>query len=244
MLVNKLQTQQCYIITMWHPPGNLSENPALHNRGQVFRDRADAGMQLGELLDDWRGSEAIVCAIPAGGVPVAFEMALQLRLHLDVLVVSKMTLPWNSEAGFGAMTADGVSLLNNELIRAIGLTQAQIQARTVKTSNKVAQRERRYHQLIARQDLSGQDVILVDDGLASGFTLRVAIMSARKQKARTVMVAVPTGHSTSVERVAPECDHLYCINVREGLRFAVADAYETWTDVSEEEVIALLEKQL
>ena len=228
---------------MWHLPENVTENPALRNRSQVFRDRADAGKQLGELLGSWHDSEAIVCAIPAGGVPVAFEMALQLRLRLDVLVVSKMTLPWNTEAGFGAVAADGVSLLNNELIRAIGLTQAQIQASTEKTRNKVAQRERRYHQLITRQDLSGQDVILVDDGLASGFTLRVAIMSARKQKARTVMVAVPTGHNTSVDRMAPECDHIYCINVREGLRFAVADAYETWTDVSEEEVITILEKQ-
>lgn len=228
---------------MWHPPDNVIEDPVLHNRGPVFQDRADAGRHLAELLVDWRDQDTIICAIPAGGVPVAVEVAKTLGLPLDVMVVSKMTLPWNTEAGFGAMAADGTSLLNNELVEALGLDKTAIERGTEKTRAKVIDREERYHAVIQARDLAGHNVILVDDGLASGFTLRVAIASIRTRKVRSVMVAVPTGHSASVERVAPDCDRLYCANVREGMRFAVADAYEKWTDVSEDEVISLLEQQ-
>jgi putative phosphoribosyl transferase len=228
---------------MWHPPNNVTENPALRNRGPVFRNRSDAGKQLSDLLSEWRNSDAIVCAIPAGGVPVAVEVSRSLALPLDVLVVSKMTLPWNTEAGFGAMAADGTALINEELVKATGLDPVAMDRRTELTRTKVTAREKHYHQLIPTIEMTGKDVILVDDGLASGFTLRVAIASARARNVASVIVAVPTGHSTSVEHVAQECDRLYCANVREGMRFAVADAYETWADVSEEKVIDLLEKQ-
>ena len=227
---------------MWHPPANVTEDPALHNRGPVFTDRIDAGKQLAALLSGRHKSDAIVCAIPAGGVPVGITVARELALTFDVLVVSKMTLPWNSEAGFGAMTTDGTSMLNRALIDAIGLDKNAINDATDSTRAKVLRREKNYREIIGKQDMTNREVILVDDGLASGFTLRVAIESARSQKAKHVVVAVPTGHSASVELIAAECDWLVCANVREGMRFAVADAYQQWTDVSEGEVVQLLEQ--
>ena len=227
---------------MWQPPVNVTENPALHNRGPVFTDRLDAGTQLAKLLSDRQDSDAIICAIPAGGVPVGIAVARELALTFDVLVVSKMTLPWNTEAGFGAMATDGTSLLNLELVDATGLDNDEITRATDATRAKVARREKHYREIIRKQDLANRAVILVDDGLASGFTLRVAIESAKNQNAKHIAVAVPTGHSASVESVATECDWLFCANVREGLRFAVADAYRQWTDVSEDEVVQLLEQ--
>lgn len=228
---------------MWHPPENLTEDPALRNRSPVFQDRADAGEQLAALLAGWRNSDAIVCAVPAGGVPVAIAIARALLLPLDVLVVSKMTLPWNSEVGFGAMAADGAIQINQELVSAVGLTREQIVDRMRETQLKVLRREQRYHEILEKQRLASRDVLLVDDGLASGFTLRVAIAAAQSQRPSSVAVAVPTGHSTSLGRVAKDCDRLYCANVREGFRFAVADAYQSWADVSEREVIETLEER-
>jgi putative phosphoribosyl transferase len=225
---------------MWPAPLNVTENPALHNRGPVFGDRDDAGMQLAALLSGHRENDAIVCAIPAGGVPVGLAVARELALTFDVLVVSKMTLPWNTEAGFGAIAADGTSMLNQAVIDATGLDKDAINKATDSTRAKVRHREKHYREIISKQDLTNRAVILVDDGLASGFTLRVAIESAKSQKAKHIAVAVPTGHSASVEQVATECDWLYCANVREGMRFAVADAYHQWTDVSESDVAKLL----
>lgn len=227
---------------MWQPPANVTENPALHNRGPVFDDRLDAGTQLAKLLPDPQGSDAIICAIPAGGVPVGIAVARELSLTFDVLVVSKMTLPWNTEAGFGAMAVDGTSRLNQELVDATGLGSDAVTRATELTREKILRREKHYRQIIPKQGLANREVILVDDGLASGFTLRVAIESAKNQKAKHIAVAVPTGHSLSVEAVAALCDRVYCANVREGMRFAVADAYREWTDVSEEEVARLLEQ--
>lgn len=218
----------------------MTESGALHNRSRVFRDRWHAGELLAVLLEPYRSSDAILLAIPAGGVPVAAAVAECLGLPLGVLVVSKITLPWNPEAGYGAVAADGSVEINQPLVQQFALDAQTVAAGTEKTRAKVSARELAYRQRLPFPDLEGKSVILVDDGLASGFTLRVAIASARKQKAGAILVAVPTGHSSSVLDVAQRCDHVYCANVREGMRFAVADAYETWHDVTETEVMETL----
>ncbi len=225
---------------MWTPPANVSETASLHNRAAVFRDREDAGQQLASLLPDYRDSDALVLAIPAGGVPVAATLAEELHLPLNVLVVSKITLPWNSEAGYGAVAADGTCQLNNSLITQAQIDEATVNAGIASTKARVAKRGEMFHEITGHDTLPGRSVIIVDDGLASGFTLQVAIESATHQKAKEIVVAVPTGYSTSVITVAEQCDHLYCANVREGMRYAVAEAYEKWSDVSEEEVITTL----
>jgi len=215
--------------------------PGLRNRRHVFKDREAAGRVLSRMLEQYRNSNAIVFAIPAGGVAVAVPLARELGLPLDVAVVSKITLPWNPEAGYGAVAFDGTVRLNEELLSHFRLSEGQIRAGIRKTEEKVSRRV-----ALLRGDRPLPDfkrpVLLVDDGLASGFTLLTAIEALRKQGCGELVLAVPTAHEESLSRVMDEVDAVYCPNIRGGLSFAVADAYEQWRDLSEEEIITLLKK--
>jgi len=229
---------------MWNSPANVTEDTSLHNRAHVFGSRAAAGHVMAGLLADLAGTDTLLLAIPAGGVPIATTMATRLGLPLSVLVVSKITLPWNTEAGYGAVAADGSHQINEPLAHHYRLDPETIQEGIDKTTAKVNHRQKLFTELLGQSRIDGRTVILVDDGLASGFTLRVAIASARNQGARRILVAVPTGHASSVSDIAALCDHVYCANVREGMRYAVAEAYERWSDVGEEEMLATLREYM
>ena len=140
------------------------------------------------------------------------------------------------------MSAEGILRVNEAVVAATGLDRDTVDAGIERTRKKVKKRELYYHQYIEAQLLAGRSVIIVDDGLASGFTLRVAIESAQARGATKVVVSVPTGPSMSIDALARDCDRIYCANIREGVRFAVADAYQRWCDVSEDEVFKLLEE--
>lgn len=218
----------------------LIELDDLHNRRRVFRDRAHAGEVLAGMLGEFRNSGAIVLGIPAGGVPVAAAVAHTLALPLDVAVVSKLTLPWNTEAGYGALAFDGTLRLNEDLVARAGLTPAQIEDGVRATRARIERRVQRLRGARPFPPLAGRTAIIVDDGLASGFTLRTAVAALRQQGATDLVVAVPTAHAESARAVLIEVEALYCANVREGLSFAVADAYQTWSDVDEDTAAALL----
>lgn len=229
---------------MWRAPDNLTEDESLHNRGPVFQDRIDAARRLAPLMPDLPGRDVVVAGIPAGGIPLAVTLADILKFPLSVLVVSKLTLPWNTEAGYGAVAADDTLLLNEALIRQVQLEQTSIDQGVRETTEKVRRRQKRFTDVTGAVSLAGKTVMIVDDGLASGFTLRVAIASARSQGAKNILVAIPTGHASAARDIAAICDHLYCANVREGLRFAVADAYEEWRDISEDEALSLVQQYI
>lgn len=222
------------------PNCDIIDRPELRDRVRVFQDRAHAGQVLAEMLASFRGTEAIVFGIPAGGVPVGVTIANQLQLPFDVSVVSKITLPWNTEAGYGAVAFDGTVKLNQGLLPQLGLSEHEIREGIKKTTSKVARRVRDLRGDEPFPSLAGHSVILVDDGIASGFTMLVAIEALRGAKAEHIVVAVPTGHSGSVGNIAAKADVLYCANIRGGWRFAVADAYEQWSDVGEEEILDIL----
>jgi len=221
-------------------PGRVVELPALRDRLGVFRDRTHAGEVLADMLSAYRGSNALVLGIPAGGAPVAAAIARALALPLDVAVVSKLTLPWNTEAGYGALAFDGTLRLNEMLMTRAGLSEADIEAGKARAQEKVARRMKLLRGDRPFPDLSQCSAILVDDGLASGFTLMVAIEALRHQNAKEIVVAVPTAHAESAARIAPLVEALYCPNLREGTSFAVADAYQEWSDVAEEDLVTLL----
>jgi predicted phosphoribosyltransferase len=225
-------------------PHNIIEYPSLRDRSRVFRDRAHAGGIVAEMLDAYRRSDTVVLAIPAGGVPVAAVIAQRLKISLDVAVVSKITLPWNTEAGYGAVAFDETVLLNEDLINRLGLTDKQIQAGIDQTAQKVLRRVKSFREDRPFPDLSQHPAILVDDGLASGFTMLVAIEALRKSGARNICISVPTGHWQALQRMAREVEAVYCANIRSGFSFAVADAYEAWTDVSEEEAVAIVSSRI
>lgn len=214
--------------------------PELRNRVGVFRDRTCAGEVLASLLEQHSETNATVLAIPAGGVPVGLEIAKRLRLPLDLMVVSKITLPWNTETGYGAVAFDGSVELNEPLLRTLGLTDAQIQDGIARTRVKVTRRVARLRGDRPFPDLAGLTAMLVDDGLASGFTMWAAVGAARRAGSRRVVVTVPTGHDRAVRWLAEQADVVYCANIRTGLSFAVADAYEQWSDIGDEELSQLL----
>jgi putative phosphoribosyl transferase len=218
------------------------ENPELRDKVRVFADRQHAGRMLAELLEAFRGSDAIVMAIPAGGVPVAAAVAAGIGLPLDVAVVSKITPPFDSEVGYGAVAFDGSVGLNDDLVARLKLGEDAIVEGVEKTAARVMQRVARFRGERPMPELEGRTAILVDDGLASGMTMLVAAQALRREGALQVVAAVPTGHLESVRRVSSEVSGLVCANVRSGLSFAVADAYERWHDVSEDEAADLLER--
>jgi len=222
-----------------HP--KIFDLPKLRNRLGVFQDRASAGKALAGMLVEYRDSDAIVMGIPAGGMAVAVEIARELNLALDVAVVSKITLSWNSEVGYGAVAFDGTVLLNEELLSRLNLSDQEIQNGIEKTEQKVSRRVTMFRGDRPLPDFS-RPILLVDDGLASGFTLRVAIKALRRNGATNLILAVPTAHLESVQRVVEEVEAIYCPNLRSGLSFAVAEAYEQWSDLDEQEVIRILQQ--
>jgi putative phosphoribosyl transferase len=221
---------------------NIIDLPELREQTHVFQDRTHAGQVLARMLTDNEKQAGIVLAIPAGGVPVGVVMAEKAGLDFDVAVVSKITLPWNTEAGYGAVAFDDTVKLNKDLVRRVNLTDEQVNKEIEKTKAKVARRVKKLRGQKPFPDLGNRCAILVDDGLASGFTMRVAITALRSSGAGRIVVAVPTGHRQSVEIIAKEVEALYCANIRGGFSYAVASAYRHWSDVAEDEVIKILEQ--
>ena len=216
--------------------------PELREQTHVFQDRTHAGEVLTRMLMDDDKQAGIILAVPAGGVPVGVVMAEKIGLDFDVAVVSKITLPWNTEAGYGAVAFDGTVKLNKDLVRRVNLTDEQVKMGIEKTKAKVVRRVKKLRGRQLFPDLGNRCAILVDDGLASGFTMRVAITALRSAGAGRIVVAVPTGHRQSAEIIAQEVEALYCANIRGGFSYAVASAYQHWSDVTEEDVVNILQQ--
>lgn len=218
----------------------IFELQKFRDRVHVFRDRVSAGKVLAEMLKEYKNRNAIVMAIPAGGVAVGAAIAKELNLPLDVAVVSKITLPWNSEAGYGAVAFDGTVKLNQEFLSHLNLNGKEIRQGIEKTTQKINRRLKMLRGDRPLPNFTQNTIILVDDGLASGFTLLVAIEALGKAGCQHVILAVPTAHQESIRRIAGKVEAIYCPNLRGGLSFAVADAYEHWRDLDEEEVKKIL----
>jgi putative phosphoribosyl transferase len=220
--------------------GKLIEDPALRDRIHVFADRTDAGRHLAAQLQGYRGTDVRLFAIPAGGVPVAVEIAHTLALPLDLIIVRKIQLPWTTEVGFGALDPSGEVIFNEDLMRQVPLSPQDIDAQVKKTAEGLRQRENRLRGGKPYPTLSRGPALVVDDGLASGYTMRAALRFLKAQGAGQLIVAVPTASERIARELLPLVDELYCPNVRVGFSFAVADAYKNWYDLTEEEVLAFM----
>jgi putative phosphoribosyl transferase len=220
--------------------GKLLDDPVLRNRTYVFPDRAAAGKRLAQMLQDHQGKPLRLFAIPAGGVPVAAEIARALKAPLDLVIVRKIQLPWTTEAGFGALDPDGTPLLNEALLSRMPISPQQISTQVAKTLASVKEREEHLRGGRPYPDLAGATTIIVDDGLASGYTMQAALGFLKKKGAGLLIVAVPTALDRTAQALLPLVDRLICPNLRSGLSFAVADAYENWYDVEQHEVLELL----
>jgi len=208
----------------------------------VFKDREHAGELLSRVLMRYQGGHAAVVAVPRGGVPVGFSIARNLQVPMDIVVPRKLPIPEEPEAGFGAVTADGTVVLNDRLVAQLSLPPKTIDAIVREVRREVERREAVYRQAGPRVDLSGRTVVLVDDGLASGYTMLAAIESARKAGPRKVVVAVPCSPTRSVELVTPQVDEIYCLIRSDEPIFAVASYYEDFPDLSDEQVLDYLRR--
>ena len=221
--------------------GRLIEDPDLRDKRFVFEDRRDAGRRLAAILEPYRGTNVFLLAVPSGGVPVAAEAARILSLPLDLLIVRKLQIPFNPEAGFGAMSVSGDILLNDELVESLHLGKEAIAATVKATREVLDQRNSRFRGGRPLPSCQGKKVIITDDGLASGYTMRVAARWVRGMKPERIIVAVPTGSARTVEVMREEVDEIVYLNIRSGYRYAVAEAYRHWHDVSDDEVLHVID---
>jgi putative phosphoribosyl transferase len=228
---------------MAHLTGKIIDLPEMRDKQRVFSDRPEAGLVLADMLKEYKNTSALVMAVPAGGVPVALSLGQTLNLAVSVAVVSKITLPWNTEVGYGAVAFDGTVRLNDSLLSRLGLTDEQIQEGIKHTNQKVQRRVERFSQALPFPGLKDKTVFLTDDGLASGFTMLTAVEAMKKAGVGSLNIAVPTAHLESLQRVSPQVDAIYCPNVRSGFFFAVADAYKKWYDIREDELFEMIGKK-
>jgi len=205
---------------------------------KMFKSRQDAGKKLGKELKR-RGIKAdYVFAIPRGGVPVAYEVAFMLKAKLDVIVPRKLPIPADPEAGFGAVIGENVEL-NKGLLEYLNLSKKQIDSVIEEVRKEINRRTAVYRGKKPFPILEGKKVIIVDDGLASGYTMLAAIKHLEKKGAK-VTVAVPVSSSAAFSLL--DSKKVIALHISTAALFAVADFYSAWTEMSDEEVIAYLKK--
>lgn len=211
--------------------------------GRRFKDREEAGGVLASMMEEQKRGNAVILAVPNGGVAVGASMARILGLELGLVVVRKIQFPHNKEAGFGAVAADGTTVLDERLVRFEGIAPEQVAEQKEKALQSVRERVRRFGNLARFPTINSRTVILVDDGLATGSTMEAAVSIVRRYRPKEVIVAVPTASQRAWERLRNIADRIICPCVSRLPFFAVADAYEKWYDVQDEEVIRLLERR-
>ena len=205
-----------------------------------FLDRSDAGRQLALALAPYAGrSDAIVLGLPRGGVPVAFEIALALEAPLDVFVVRKLGLPGHEEFGIGAIASGGVRVVDDNVLRAYGVDEETLDRITERERRELQRRERSYRDDRPFPDLRGRLVILVDDGLATGSTVRAAVAALRAEGPREIVVAVPVGAHETCDALGAEVDDLICLWTPDHF-YAVGLWYENFDQTTDDEVHELL----
>ena len=205
-----------------------------------FRNRAQAGKLLAKALGAYaHQSEAIVLALPRGGVPVAYAVATSLDLELDILLVRKLGLPGQPEYAIGAIGSGGVRVLQPGVPGLMGVTQEQIDAIAARELLEIERRTRLYRGGRAEPVLAGRNVVIVDDGIATGSTMLAAVQVARRRDARRVVVAAPVAPPDTLASLAPLADEVVCLAAPPHFR-AVSQWYETFDQTSDEEVQDLL----
>ncbi len=211
--------------------------------GRRFSDRADAGRQLADRLARTvvAALGPIVLGLPRGGVPVAAEVARGLRAPLDVLVIRKVGVPWQPELAVGAVGEGGIRVVNSDIFRSTGLTEAELDGLVARAAAEVEERVRGYRAGRAAVEVAGRDVVLVDDGIATGATMHAAVDVVRARGALTVTVATPVAAVQSLARLRPVADRIVCLLEPSDLR-GVGLWYRDFTQTSDSEVAELLDK--
>ncbi len=206
----------------------------------LFRDRTDAGRILAEQLSRYADrANVVVLALPRGGVPVAYEVARALHAPLDVFLVRKLGMPGMEELAMGAIASGGVRVLNDDVVQTLQIPEEVIETAAAAEERELERRERAYRGDRPPRDVRGRTVILVDDGLATGSTMRAAVAALRKQQPAAIVVAVPVAARSTCEELAAEVDDIVCARTPEPFR-AVGLWYDDFSQTTDEEVRELL----
>ncbi len=207
-----------------------------------FRDRADAGRALVNELQQYAGrDDVVVLALPRGGVPVGFEVARALNAPLDVFVVRKLGVPGHEELAMGAIASGGVRVLNERVVDAVRLSPQELDAIAAREATELERRERVYRGDRAPVDVAGKVAILVDDGLATGATMRAAVAALRQQQPERVVVAVPAAAAETCAGLREDVDEIVCVLTPEPF-VAVGFWYDNFSQIGDDEVRELLDR--
>jgi predicted phosphoribosyltransferase len=205
-----------------------------------FLNRRDAGRQLAAKLMSYAGDpDILVLGLPRGGIPVAYEVARALRAPLDVFVVRKLGAPGHRELAMGAIASGGVRVLNLDVIEVLGISPAALDAVAEKETLEMERQQTAYRDGAPMPEFSGRTIILVDDGLATGSTMRAAIGALRQSNPARIIAAVPVAAAETVRRLGKEADSVVCLTAPDEFH-AVSMWYEDFSQVSDEEVRQLL----
>jgi putative phosphoribosyl transferase len=207
-----------------------------------YRDRSHAGRELASKLREYASRpDVIVLALPRGGVPVAFEVATALRAPLDVFIVRKLGVPGHEEYAMGAIATGGVRVVDERVVRAAGVTRAELDAVTAEEQRELERREHQYRGDRPPPNVAGRTAILVDDGLATGSTMRAAVEALRQEGAARVVVAVPIAPPETCDAFREIVDDIVCARTPEPF-YSVGLWYEDFSQTTDEEVRELLER--
>ena len=208
----------------------------------VFADRREAGKRLASALERYKLRRPVILALPRGGVPVAYEVAAALGAELDIILVRKLGAPAQPELAIGAIASRGVRVLNEDVIAGWqGLDEELIEHIAIREQRELERREALYRGDRPYPDLAGRDVVLIDDGLATGATMRAAAKAARMSAPASIVVAVPVGAPGAVRSIAEDVDNVVCLDTPEPF-MAIGYFYRDFGQVSDEEVAELLKK--
>ena len=207
----------------------------------MFRDRRDAGRKLAEKLSRYANrSDVIILALPRGGVPVAYEVALALNAPLDIFTVRKLGVPGHEELAMGAIATGGARVINQDIVRMFNIPQSLVEAVAKQELKELERREREYRGDHTLREIHGHTAILIDDGLATGASMYAAIMSLRARDPAAIVMAVPTGAPETCEAFRQEVDDVICATTPEPF-YGVSRWYDNFSQTSDEEVQTLLE---
>jgi putative phosphoribosyl transferase len=216
----------------------------MDGRERFFVDREEAGGKISEefIKRGFSLSKPIVLGIPRGGVPVGYNLAKDIKAEFDTVVVRKLPIPQNPEAGFGAVTLDKTVLLNDKLLSQIFLSETEKIRIIDLVYEEVLRRDRIYRGDKSFPDLKNRSVIITDDGLASGYTMLSAVEFSRKKEPEEIIAVSPVAHRSSYKLIKKKVDSMLVLHISDFPYFAVASFYERFPDMSDEEVISYLEK--
>ncbi|AKB82392.1 Phosphoribosyl transferase domain protein [Methanosarcina barkeri 3] len=208
----------------------------------LFKDRIDAGKKLAKELSKYANrSDVLILALPRGGVPVAFEVAKELNVRMDVFIVRKLGVPGNEELAMGAISSDNIRVLNEDVVRSFQIPERVINMVSENELKELERRERAYRGDRPKPEISGSTVILIDDGLATGATMRAAAAAIKTKNPAKIVVAVPTGARDTCELFGREVDEVICVATPEPF-YGVGAWYGNFSQTTDEEVCELLDK--